>query len=163
MRGVRRGARSRIPLLSLSLQYYTSHMHNAACNTQFHHFSNLSPHQHFILVSRMMGSSDAIVVIFERRDHSCYSPSLDKLADMLKSFTVDSFGKVICPLLFCVHFQDVDLTTFNKAPEEMPVDQEILCSVVGDSLFGSKKQKGTVVVFEDTTWDGGFEMRTRQS
>ena len=89
-----------------------------------------------------------------------YSPTLNKLADMLKSFAIESFGEVIRPLFFCVNFQDIDLTTLYMAPEEVPLNQEILCSV-GDSLFCSE-QKSSVVVFKDTTLDGGFELR-RQS
>ena len=87
------------------------------------------------------------------------SPALDELADALKGFSIQSLGKVICPLLFRVDFKHCDLTIVYMTPEEVPFDKEILRSV-RDALFCSEKEC-SVVVFEDSTLDCRLELRRK--
>ena len=84
------------------------------------------------------------------------SPTLHKLSNMLNGFSIESFGKVICPLFFCVDFQHINLTILHMTPEEVPLNQEVL-RAVGDSLFGGEEE-GSIVVFEDATLNSGLEL-----
>ena len=86
------------------------------------------------------------------------SPTMHELSNVvLKGFSIESFGKIIGPLLFRVDFQHIDLTTLYMTPEEVPLNQEVL-GAVGDSLFGGEEEC-SIVVFEDTTLNGGLELR----
>jgi hypothetical protein len=41
-------------------------------------------------------------------------------------FARESFGKIVGTLVVCVNFKDLELTTFDVTPEEMPFNMEIL-------------------------------------
>ena len=87
-------------------------------------------------------------------------PALHKLSNVFECFSIESFGKVVSPLFFRIDLFNVDLTTLHMAPEEMPLDQEVLGSVC-NALFGCE-QKGAVVVFEDTATNGRLEYRWKE-
>jgi hypothetical protein len=84
-------------------------------------------------------------------------PPLNKLSDVLKSFSVETFREIISPLFFRVDLQNDNISIVDVTPEEVPLDEKIFGSV-GDSLLGGK-EKSAVVVFEDTAPDRRLELR----
>ena len=84
-------------------------------------------------------------------------PPLNKLADVFKSFSVETFGEIVSPLFFRVDLQNDNIPVVDVTPEEVPLDEKVFGSV-GDSLL-SGKEKSAVVVFKDTASDRRLELR----
>ena len=83
------------------------------------------------------------------------SPTLSKLSNTFENFAVETLGEIIGQLFSSGNFEDFNITIANMVPEEVPLDKEVL-GPIGDTLFRCKKQS-TIVVFKDTTTDGGLE------
>ena len=74
-------------------------------------------------------------------------PTLNQFANSFKDLTGETFGEVVGALVVGVNFEHDDLTRLHVAPEEVPLDVEVL-GTRGETLIGGQ-QEGTIVVFED--------------
>ena len=77
------------------------------------------------------------------------SPTLSKLLNAFKNFSVEAFSLIVHQLVGCGDLEHLDISIANVLPKEVPLDQKIPGSV-GDALLGSKQQC-SIVVLKDTT------------
>ena len=75
------------------------------------------------------------------------SPTLSELANALKDFATQSLSKIVSLLLLSVDLDNLNSTSLDIGPEEMPLDQEAF-GAIGKAL-GVCKQEGSIVVFKD--------------
>jgi hypothetical protein len=84
------------------------------------------------------------------------SPTLYKLSNAFKNFTVEGFSEIIGQLLGCGNLENFDIAVADMMPEEVPLDEKVLGSI-RDALLSCKKQS-TIVVFKDATTDCGCDV-----
>ncbi len=78
---------------------------------------------------------------------------MSELSNRFESFAVEALGEVIGQLVSSGNLNHLNVAVANMVPKEVSLDKEVL-GPVGNSLLGGSKEKGSIVVFEDTTTDG---------
>jgi hypothetical protein len=82
------------------------------------------------------------------------SPTLSELANALKDFTTFlSLSTIVSHLLLSVDLDDLNSTSLDIGPEEMPLDREVFGGI-GKAL-GVCKQESSIVTFKDSAANGG--------
>ena len=85
------------------------------------------------------------------------SPTLSKLLNALKNFSVEALGKVFSQLVCGGDLKQFNISVPNVAQKEVPLNQDVL-GADGNALLGSKQQS-TIVVFKDSAANGRLEVR----
>ena len=125
---------------------------NISLSTYDHHHS---PEQLIDLVSSINSQTKIV-------DYGQLLPTLSAEAITLKRLMRQTFGHVICILQVGVNTEHFDVSILDMAPEEVPLDQELLgtrCDALVDS-----KEKGTIVLKHprvDGRCCGGWKTQSR--
>ena len=85
------------------------------------------------------------------------SPTLSKLSNALKNFSVEALGEVVGQMVSSGNLEHFNTSFANMVRDKVPLNQEVL-GAVGNALLGGKQQCA-IVVFKDAAANARLKVR----